>query len=130
MEGTICGCDWSGHVVQKGKNVTTLEIGDHVAGFVMGGTVIDRGAFAQYVKATAELAFKVPAGTLSHEEAATVTCTYASLYAARIYANVCSLDSFYTAVQALFHPTRLGLVEIPARSEKEEWVLIYGGSST
>lgn len=75
MDGAICGCDWSGHVVQKGKNVTTLEIGDHVAGFVMGDNYTDRGAFAQYVKATAELAFKVPAGTLSHEEAATFSCT-------------------------------------------------------
>lgn len=36
---------------------------------------------------------------------------------------------FYTAVQALFHPTRLALVEPPAKVQKEEWILIYGGSS-
>lgn len=34
---------------------------------------------------------------------------------------------FYTAVQVLFHPVHLGLVEIPAKNEK--WLLIYGGSS-
>ncbi|KAF7789409.1 hypothetical protein EIP86_000353 [Pleurotus ostreatoroseus] len=110
--GTICGCDWSGYVVQKGKDVTTLEIGDHVAGFVQGGTYTDRGAYAEYVKTTADLAWKIPAGTVSDEEAATYGC------------------AFYTSAQALFHPTRLGLVEPPAKVEHEEWILIYGGSSS
>lgn len=72
--GTICGCDWSGYVVQVGKNVTALEIGDHVAGFTQGGTYTDRGAFAEYLKTPADLAWKVPPGTLSHEEAATLGC--------------------------------------------------------
>lgn len=74
--GTICGCDWSGYVVQKGKNVTSLDIGDHVAGFVQGGVYTDRGAFAEYVRTAAELAWKIPAGTLSDEEAATYGCAY------------------------------------------------------
>lgn len=39
------------------------------------------------------------------------------------------MDRFWTAVQALFHPTRLGLVEPPNKVDKEEWVLVYGGSS-
>ena len=38
------------------------------------------------------------------------------------------LNRFWTAIQALFHPTRLGLVEPPNKVEKEEWVLVYGGS--
>ena len=38
------------------------------------------------------------------------------------------LQRFWTAVQALFHPTRLGLVEPPTKVDKEEWVLVYGGS--
>ena len=36
--------------------------------------------------------------------------------------------SFWTAVQALYHPTRLGLVEPPAKASGEEWILIYSGS--
>ncbi len=72
--GTICGCDWSGYVVETGKSVTSLSVGDHVAGFVQGGTYTDRGAYAEYVKTPAELAWRVPDGTLSHEEAATMGC--------------------------------------------------------
>ncbi|THG97000.1 hypothetical protein EW026_g4939 [Hermanssonia centrifuga] len=110
--GTICGCDWSGYVVETGKSVTSLSVGDHVAGFVQGGTYTDRGAYAEYVKTPAELAWRVPDGTLSHEEAATMGC------------------GFWTAVQALFHPTRLALVEPPAKVDKDEWILIYGGSGS
>ena len=73
---TICGCDWSGYVVKAGKNVTSPAVGDHVAGFVMGSTFPDRGAYAEYVKTPAELAWIVPEGTLTHEEAATLGCAY------------------------------------------------------
>lgn len=110
--GTICGCDWSGYVVKTGRNVSSPAVGTHVAGFVHGGTYKDRGAFAEYVKTGADLCWPVPAGTLSHEEAATMGC------------------SFWTAVQALFHPTRLALVEPPNKVDKEEWVLVYGGSGS
>jgi len=110
--GTICGTDWSGHVVKIGKEVTTFSIGDHVAGFTQGGNYTDRGAYAQYVKTPAELAWKVPEGTFSHEEAATMGC------------------AFWTAVQGLFNPTRLGLVELPQKVEKTEWVFIYSGSTS
>ena len=72
--GTICGCDWSGYVVKLGENVTSLAVGDHVAGFVQGGTYEDRGGFAEYVKTSGDLAWKVPEGTLTHEEAATMGC--------------------------------------------------------
>ncbi|GJE87536.1 zinc-binding alcohol dehydrogenase family protein [Phanerochaete sordida] len=110
--GTICGCDWSGYVVKTGRKVSSPAVGDHVAGFVHGGTYKDRGAFAEYVKATGDLCWKVPEGMISHEEAATMGC------------------SFWTAVQALFHPDRLGLVEPPNKVDKEEWVLVYGGSGS
>ena len=73
---TICGVDWSGNVVKKGKSVTTFEIGDHVAGFTHGGNYKDRGAFAEYLKVPADLTWKVPEGTFSHEEAATTGCGY------------------------------------------------------
>ncbi|PCH40956.1 GroES-like protein [Wolfiporia cocos MD-104 SS10] len=110
--GTIVGCDWSGHVVQVGQSVTTHAVGDHVAGFTHGSYYTDRGAYAEYVKASADLAWKVPPGTFSHEEAATMGC------------------AFWTAVQGLFHPTRLGLVEPPNKVSKEEWLFVYGGSSS
>ena len=96
--------------MKVGKNVTTPAVGDHVAGFVQGGRDKDRGAFAEYVKTADDLLWKVPKNTLTHEEAATMGCGY------------------WTAVQALFHPTRLGLAELPNKTDKEEWVLVWGGS--
>ncbi|EED81534.1 predicted protein [Postia placenta Mad-698-R] len=110
--GTILGCDFSGYVVQAGKNVASPAVGDHVAGFVQGGTFVDSGAYAEYIRTPAELAWVVPQGTLSHEEAATFGC------------------AFWTAVQALFHPARLGLVAPPLKVDAPEWVFVYGGSSS
>ncbi|KZT68234.1 GroES-like protein [Daedalea quercina L-15889] len=110
--GTILGCDWSGHVVAAGKNVSSPRVGDHAAGFVQGGTFTDYGAYAEYVRTPAELSWVVPEGTLNHEEAAALGC------------------AFWTAVQALYNPTRLGLVEPPNRVEGEPWVFIYGGSTS
>lgn len=75
--GTIIGCDFSGTVVQLGKVAAEqafVKLGDHVAGFVQGGTYRDRGAFAEYVKTPADLVWRVPTGTLTHEEAATMGC--------------------------------------------------------
>ncbi|KAI0070948.1 NAD(P)-binding protein [Panus rudis PR-1116 ss-1] len=37
---------------------------------------------------------------------------------------------FWTAVQTLFHPGHLGLVEPPEKISHEEWIFIYGGSSS
>ena len=72
--GTICGSDWSGYVVKAGKNVTSPAIGDHVAGFVHGGNYEGHGGFAEYVKTQGDLLWKVPEGTLTHEDAATMGC--------------------------------------------------------
>ena len=72
--GTICGCDFSGNVAAVGNNVTHFNVGDHVAGFTHGGFYKDRGAFAEYTKVSADLVWKVPENTLSHEEAATFGC--------------------------------------------------------
>ncbi|KAJ3529769.1 hypothetical protein NM688_g7808 [Phlebia brevispora] len=110
--GTICGCDWSGYVVQTGKNVTTFAVGDHVAGFVHGGTYTDHGAFAEYVKTSSDLAWKVPRGTISHEEAASMNA------------------ALWTAVQGLFNPQGVGLVEPPSKVSKPEWIFINGGSGS
>ncbi|EMD39360.1 hypothetical protein CERSUDRAFT_112991 [Gelatoporia subvermispora B] len=110
--GTILGCDWSGYVVAAGKNVTSPKVGDHVAGFTQGGTFTDGGAYAEYVRIPADLSWVVPEGSISHEEAATLGC------------------AFWTAAQALYHPTRLGLVEPPEKVNEEHWIFIYGGSSS
>ncbi|TFK92236.1 GroES-like protein [Polyporus arcularius HHB13444] len=111
VPGTILGCDYSGNVVKVGKSVTSLKVGDHVAGFVHGAAFPDEGAFAEYVKIAADLVWPVPEHTLSHDQAATFGC------------------AFWTAVQALYHPTRLGLVEPPVKASGNEWIFVYGGSS-
>lgn len=74
--GTVLGTDWSGEVVQRGKNVEIPELGAHVAGMTIGGTFVDCGAFAEYVKMPAELTWTVPRGTLTHEGAATISGGY------------------------------------------------------
>ncbi len=68
--GSILGCDFSGHVIKVGKNVTSPKVGEHVTGFLHGGEFTDEGAHAEYVKTPAELVWVVPDGTLTHEEAA------------------------------------------------------------
>ncbi|KIJ34239.1 hypothetical protein M422DRAFT_182407, partial [Sphaerobolus stellatus SS14] len=109
---TILGCDFSGIAGGAGPSVTTsVKVGDQVTGFVQGGHFKDRRVFAEYLKTPADLVWVVPEGTLSREEAVTLGC------------------GFWTAVQALFHPTRLGLTEPPAKVEGETWVFVHGGSS-
>ncbi|KAI0089301.1 GroES-like protein [Irpex rosettiformis] len=110
--GTICGCDFSGHVAKVGSKVTNVVVGDHVAGFTHGGYYKDRGAFAEYTKVSGDLVWTIPEHTLTEEEAATFGC------------------AFWTAVQALFHPSRLGMVEPPEEVQHEQWIFIYGGSSS
>lgn len=102
----------------------------------MGGTFADSGAFAEYVRTPAELAWPVPEDTLSHEEAATFGCAYVlqSLRLHELLGRDCGVlragmrGRFWTAVQALYHPGRLGLVEPPETVAGEEWVYIHGGS--
>ena len=73
------GCDWSGYVVATGNKVTSHRVGDHVAGFVQGGTFADYGAYAEYVRTPAELSWGVPEGTLNHDEAAALGCAYVAV---------------------------------------------------
>ncbi|RPD66608.1 GroES-like protein [Lentinus tigrinus ALCF2SS1-7] len=110
--GSILGLDYSGIVVKAGKDVSSgPKVGDHVAGVAHSGAYPDKGAFAEYVKADPELVWIVPENTFSHEQAAA-------------YGTV-----FWTAVQALYNPKHLGLVEPPKKVAKPEWILIYGGST-
>ncbi|TCD60353.1 hypothetical protein EIP91_010321 [Steccherinum ochraceum] len=107
----ICGVDYAGTIAKVGSAVTTFAVGDRVAGFVHGGQYADRGAFAEYVKTPTELTWKVP-DNLTDEAAATLGC------------------GAWTAVQTLYYPGYLGLVEPPAKTDKGEWVFIYGGSTS
>ncbi|KAH9932578.1 GroES-like protein [Fomitopsis serialis] len=112
--GTVLGVDFSGTVVAAGSNVTHLKLGTHVAGFVKGGALPDSGAYAEYVKTPGELVWPVPEGTLGFAEAATLGFV------------------LILAVQALYHPTRLALAELPSKLQQgsEEWVFVYGGSTS
>ena len=70
----MLGVDFSGIVACVGKNVTTPAVGAHVSGFVHGGAFPDEGAFSEYTRTPAELVWEVPPNTLSHEQAASVSC--------------------------------------------------------
>ena len=59
---SIIGCDYAGLVQQVGSAVGSgWTPGDRVAGVVHGGLFPDKGAFAEYLKVDADLAWKVPA---------------------------------------------------------------------
>lgn len=110
--GNIIGCDLSGIVVKLGSDsITTVKVGDTVAGFVHGGKYKDRGAFAQYVKIESDLVWKFSPSVLSFEQAATMGC------------------ALWTSIQTFYN--RLGLNDPFASSNSpSEWVLIYGGSTS
>lgn len=58
--GCIVGCDYAGEVQKVGNNAAKLwKVGDRVAGVVHGGLHRDRGAFAEYLKIDADLAWKI-----------------------------------------------------------------------
>ncbi|RBQ81422.1 hypothetical protein FVER14953_11742 [Fusarium verticillioides] len=58
---SIIGCDYAGVVHQVGDSVKDRwKIGDRVAGAVHGGLYPDKGAFAEYLKIDADVAWKVP----------------------------------------------------------------------
>lgn len=69
--GAIIGCDFAGTVVKVGaKAAHKWAIGDRIAGMVHGGLFSDRGSFAQFLKTSSELAWKIP-DNVSDEEATT-----------------------------------------------------------
>ncbi|KAF4467038.1 hypothetical protein FALBO_6106 [Fusarium albosuccineum] len=57
----IVGCDYAGVVEKVGDPASTKwKVGDRVAGAVHGGLYRDKGAFAEFLKVDADLAWKVP----------------------------------------------------------------------
>lgn len=114
--GSLTGCDFAGEVVEVGADSPgDWRVGDRAAGFVQGGVSNDYGAFAEYVKAEADLVWKVPAG-LSDQEATTYGV------------------SAVTAMQAL--NLQLGvpwvdeITDTSTAEKKGASIFIYAGSST
>ncbi|KAJ5988882.1 hypothetical protein N7481_004092 [Penicillium waksmanii] len=69
--GAIIGCDFAGTVAKVGSQAANKwAVGDRIAGMVHGGLFPDRGSFAQYLKTSGDLAWKVPPG-VSDEDATT-----------------------------------------------------------
>ncbi|KAH9931719.1 GroES-like protein [Epithele typhae] len=97
--GTVVGCDFAGTVVCAGPAVpASRALGMRVAGFTMGGTHADGGAFAEYACA------------ISDAEAAAMGC------------------AFWTAALGLYARAHLALAYPPAQAEGEQWVYVHGGS--
>jgi len=113
--GTILGCDFAGIVVQAGPNLRVpVEVGDKVASSLRGGVDKERGGFAEYVKVYADLAWIIPEGTYTFEEAATIGIP------------------LYTSVIALYGPNSLQLPQ-PGDANPPvpgTWLFVYGGSSS
>ncbi|KEY73207.1 hypothetical protein S7711_04172 [Stachybotrys chartarum IBT 7711] len=58
---SIIGCDFAGVVHSVGQSASSKwKVGDRVAGAVHGGLYPDRGSFAEYLKADADLIWRVP----------------------------------------------------------------------
>jgi NADPH:quinone reductase-like Zn-dependent oxidoreductase len=108
---SIIGCDYSGVVEKVGTEARNgWKVGDRIAGVVHGGLFPDKGAFAEYLKAPSDLAWRPPP-RMSHQQAATYGI------------------SAVTAMQALY--TKLDVPwpgssnPIPTKST----ILVYAGST-
>lgn len=113
--GTILGCDFAGVVVQAGPNLRVpVKVGDRVAASLRGGVDKERGGFAEYVKVYADLAWIIPEGTYTFEEAATIGIP------------------LYTSVIALYSPNNLKLPQPGDENPPAPgtWLFVYGGSSS
>jgi NADPH:quinone reductase-like Zn-dependent oxidoreductase len=110
--GAVSGCDFAGTVVAVGSAATErFKVGDRVCGGVHGANPLDPavGAFAEYVGATADILAAIPPD-LSFTDAA-------------------AIGGAGPATMALALRDELGL-SIDASSErKEEFVLVYGGTT-
>ena len=83
--------------MQAGHNLhVPVKVGDKVAASLCGGVDKERGGFAEYVKVYADLAWIIPKGTYTFEQAATIGIP------------------LYTSVIALYGPNSL---ELPRPSD-------------
>ncbi|POS75606.1 hypothetical protein DHEL01_v206000 [Diaporthe helianthi] len=109
---SIIGCDYAGVVHEVGTAVKgKWSVGDRVAGVVHGGLYPDKGAFAEYLKTDADLAWKVPEG---------VSDTDATTYGV----------SAVTAVLVLAGRHGLPFPSATPAAPKDEAVFIYAGATS
>lgn len=109
---SIIGCDYAGVVDKVGDAAKTRwKVGDRVAGTVHGGLYPDKGAFAEYLKADADLAWKVPDN---------ITDTDATTYGV----------SAVTAMLNLNVRHGLPFIDEHTSSPIDEAIFIYSGSTS
>lgn len=109
---SIIGCDYAGVVHQVGDSAKdNWKVGDRVAGVVHGGLYPDKGAFAEYLKIDADLAWRIPHG---------VSDTDAATYGV----------SAVTAMLVLNVHHELPFVDIKTATHKNEAVFIYAGATS
>lgn len=115
--GAIIGIDFVGRIVRIDAEAAALRpdlsVGDTVCGFIHGSNPAapDSGAFAEYVRAPAQLVYKVPAA-MKVEEAATYGCALASMCLA-----------LWKHLDLPASPRQ------PLAAESPVYVLVYGGST-
>ena len=110
--GLLSGCDYAGIVENTGTEYTkSWKVGDRISGFVHGGNSMqpEDGAFAEHIVVKADVQWRLP-DHMSFEEGSTLG----------VGAVTCG--------QGLFQTLKLDL-PIDGVHEKDEYVLIYGGST-
>ncbi|CAF1377767.1 unnamed protein product [Adineta steineri] len=115
MPGSIVGCDFSGVVVEVGKEaIGDYKKGEQVAGCVPGGVHADmglHGAYSEYVVQEASLVFRYPS-KISPDKAATIPL--ASI----------------TAALGLFHEMGLPLPLTTTTTTSKPAILVWSGSTS
>jgi NADPH:quinone reductase-like Zn-dependent oxidoreductase len=110
-KGCLCGCDFSGTVMEIGPKVKKdFKVGDRVMGVAHGSNVsqLEDGAFAEIIVVKAGLMVRMPED-MSYEDAASFGV------------------GVTTVGQAMCQSLKLPL---PGKcSKKHPWLLIYGGST-
>jgi NADPH:quinone reductase-like Zn-dependent oxidoreductase len=109
---SIIGCDYAGVIHEVGDSAKgKWNVGDRVAGAVHGGLYPDKGAFAEYLKTDADLAWKVP-DSISDADATTYGV------------------SAVTAMLVLNVHHGLPFVDTKPATPKNEAVFVYAGATS
>lgn len=111
----VTGCDFAGLVVEAGKDVSHIKVGDRVAGFVHGCYNEHNGAYAEYVQCHKALAFVIPEGMSSVEAAAM---------------PIPHLTAFQTLYLRLGLPTPSASSSASSEPSKSKKTLLVWGGST
>lgn len=115
--GATIGIDFVGRIARIDTEAASsrpdLSVGDTVCGFIHGSNPAapDSGTFAEYVRAPAQLVYKVPAA-MKVEEAATYGCALASMCLA-----------MWKSLDLPASPRQ------PLTADSPAYVLVYGGST-